>query len=236
MNDNFMRDYTELKNNTIDLKEKVQKRKVMGKGDESTVLLEQQIQKSLESFKKKLDTVLKGYTEKYKQSLDQIEASRRINMLNELDKVYKSYKTEFDQIIDTKYKFVSIFIQKISIFIQNYDEEKYNNYHSKEEFGLNTNKELLNKAKEKNKNQDDQILGLVGVAREGNVLAKDIGSNLEKQNVKLENLSNDMDEAETNMSKTRKKFEDFIDKSSYCCLWILIIVFIVTLALIIILI
>lgn len=105
-----MRDYTELKNNTIDLKEKIQKRKVMGKGDESTVLLEQQIQKSLESFKKKLDTVLKGYTEKYKQSLDQIEASRRINMLNELDKVYKSYKTEFDQIIDTKYKFVSIFI------------------------------------------------------------------------------------------------------------------------------
>ena len=40
---------------------------------------------------------------------------------------------------------------------------------------------------------------------------------------------------EGKMSKTQQKFEEFIDKSSYCCLYVIVVVLIVALALIIIL-
>ncbi len=108
MNDNFLRDYNELKAMSFDLGQLIRSRIDKGKGDQGTVVLEQQITKELDKFNSKLQSITKGYTEKYKKSDNQIDASKRINQLNDLDKVYKSQKASFDEILDNKYKYVSI--------------------------------------------------------------------------------------------------------------------------------
>ena len=112
---------------------------------------------------------------------------------------------------------------------------KYDGYREREDFKTMNNKELLNRVHVENKNQDKQIETLIGVSKEGGILARDIGTNLERQNIKLDKLGDDMEVVETKMSKTRAKFEKFIENNSYCCLYVIMVILIVALALIIIL-
>ncbi len=112
MNDNFTRDYNDLKTSQKETSELLSRRKGLGKGDQTTVVIEQQIAKSLDKVSKNLEVTTKGYMEKYKKAPqnDQIEANRRINLLNDLEKVYRNLKSDYEQIIDTKYKYVSLMI------------------------------------------------------------------------------------------------------------------------------
>jgi len=111
--------------------------------------------------------------------------------------------------------------------------EKYEGYQNREEFQDKTSRQLFDTHKEKLKNQNDQIGELVGVAKQGNKLATNLGDELKKQNVKLDKLDNEIEKTETKMSKTRKKFDEFIEKGSFCCLYIVILMEIIALFLVI---
>ena len=113
--------------------------------------------------------------------------------------------------------------------------EKYQGYYDREEFKNMTNRELLQLQKKKITQQDEQIDELIGVVKKGNITAKELGTEIEKQNVKLEKLDEEIQSTESKMVKTRKKFENFIEKSSFCCLYVVIIVEIVVLALVLLL-
>lgn len=110
---------------------------------------------------------------------------------------------------------------------------KYEGYNERLEFeGKNTD-QLLDNHKNKLKTQDEQLGELVGVAKQGNKLATNIGDNLEKQNVKLDVLDKDIEKTEQKMVRTRSKFDEFIEKSNFCCLYIVIILEIVALFMVI---
>ena len=113
--------------------------------------------------------------------------------------------------------------------------EKYKNYSEKEEFGHMTNRQLLDLQQDKIKKQDDQVDELIGVVKKGNILAKDMNTEVKKQNVKLEHLDDDIGKTEEKMVRTRNKFDNYIEKSSFCCLYMVILGEIIALALVLIL-
>lgn len=110
---------------------------------------------------------------------------------------------------------------------------KYEGYNERTEFEDKSSGQLLDIHKNKLKGQDDQLGELVGVTRQGNKLATNLGDNLEKQNIKLAVLDKEIDITDKKMSKTRKKFDEFIEKSNFCCLYIVILLEIIALFLVI---
>ncbi len=109
MTDYFQRDYDELKEIETSLNSDLKKRKEITNNTENTVILEQQIFKKIDELGKKVDGALKGYKSKYNntKTISDIEANKRINMLNELSKSHQSAKKAYDQIINDKYQYVS---------------------------------------------------------------------------------------------------------------------------------
>lgn len=96
-----------------------------------------------------------------------------------------------------------------------------------------TTKQLLDKNNQQIKSQDKEIEKLVGVAKMGNKTAKYVGDQITDQNKKLDNLGREIEVTEEKMVRTRGKFDEFLERSSFCCLYIIIIVLLVLLFLVI---
>lgn len=72
-------------------------------------------------------------------------------------------------------------------------------------------------------NQDKQIGELVLVTKQANKQVLNLNDKLLDQNVKLKVIEKDMERVEEKMMTTREKFDNFIENSNFCCLYIVIL-------------
>ena len=116
----------------------------------------------------------------------------------------------FDSLIKRKYEY------KI-------DEAKYDNYQLDDQAKNMSNSELLEYQQRKIKDQDQEIEEITGEVKKGKEMGKVIKTNLETQNKLLDDVETGMDNLDSKMSKTRKKFDNYVANSSSCCLTFVII-------------
>ena len=103
------------------------------------------------------------------------------------------------------------------------DEGKYENYQLDEQAKNMTNTELLEYQQGKIKDQDQEIEEITGEVKKGKEMGKVIKTNLESQNKLLDDVESGMDNLDSKMSRTKKKFDNYVANSSSCCLTIVII-------------
>ena len=103
------------------------------------------------------------------------------------------------------------------------DERKYENYQLDEQAKNMTNTELLEYQQRKIKDQDQEIEEITGEVKKGKEMGKVIKTNLESQNKLLDDVESGMDNLDSKMSRTKKKFDNYVANSSSCCLTIVII-------------
>ena len=103
------------------------------------------------------------------------------------------------------------------------DEGKYENYQLDEQAKNMTNTELLEYQQRKIKDQDQEIEEITGEFKKGKEMGKVIKTNLESQNKLLDDVESGMDNLDSKMSRTKKKFDNYVVNSSSCCLTIVII-------------
>ena len=102
-------------------------------------------------------------------------------------------------------------------------EGKYENYQLDEQAKNMTNTELLEYQQRKIKDQDQEIEEITGEVKKGKEMGKVIKTNLESQNKLLDDVESGMDNLDSKMSRTKKKFDNYVANSSSCCLTIVII-------------
>ena len=103
------------------------------------------------------------------------------------------------------------------------DEAKYDNYQLDDQAKNMSNSELLEYQQRKIKDQDQEIEEITGEVKKGKEMGKVIKTNLETQNKLLDDVETGMDNLDSKMSKTRKKFDNYVANSSSCCLNIFIV-------------
>lgn len=182
MTDYFQRDYDELKDTENKIYGDIKKRKDITSKSENTTRMEQQLYLDIDIFGKKVDSALKAYKARYhsQSGFSETEITKRIKMLTDLNQAYFNQKKAYDAIINEKYD-------------HRYNMDKYENYADREEFQNKDSKQIFDTHKDKLKNQDEQIGELVGVAKQGNKLAVNLGSDLKDQNVKLDYLDKEIE-------------------------------------------
>lgn len=107
------------------------------------------------------------------------EFNRRINEINDLKVIFDRLKSSFDGQIDAKYKYKS-----------NYDPNS--KYVESEEMKEMSNKQLYDYQQTKIKSQDKHIDEIIGYAKEGKEINKDLKTELLKQNRQLDDIENDV--------------------------------------------
>ena len=95
-----------------------------------------------------------------------------------------------------------------------------------------SNSELLEYQQRKIKDQDQEIEEITGEVKKGKEMGKVIKTNLETQNKLLDDVETGMDHLDSKMSRTRKKFDNYVANSSSCCLTFVIILEIAAMAVI----
>ena len=82
---------------------------------------------------------------------------------------------------------------------------------------------MLEYQQRKIKDQDQEIEEITGEVKKGKEMGKVIKTNLETQNKLLDDVETGMDHLDSKMSRTRKKFDNYVANSSSCCLTFAII-------------
>ena len=106
MTDYFERDFRDLSNTEKDINKLLSERKAMGKGDHNSVMIEQKLNKEIETFGKNVNETYNGYQSKLKSATDPLAANTKLNKLNDLKKSYLKFKTEYEKMINKKYEYV----------------------------------------------------------------------------------------------------------------------------------
>lgn len=91
-------------------------------------------------------------------------------------------------------------------------------YRNKEEFKNMGTEELILLEKKKLNQQDDKIDEITTDAKKGTQLAKNLGNELHEQNTKMDVINEDMERLDTRMNKLTLRFNNYVNKASYCCL------------------
>ena len=78
-------------------------------------------------------------------------------------------------------------------------------------------------SREKLRTKTKEIEEITGEVKKGKEMGKVIKTNLETQNKLLDDVETGMDNLDSKMSKTRKKFDNYVANSSSCCLTFVII-------------
>lgn len=209
MGDEYHERYTEITQleKTINIQLNDLQKKVDSKTN--TIKLEQAIRNNISEYDKKRELLLSAH-EKNSGNLPSKEQERRRQIIQNLKLNLDRMKMKFEGLIKSKYGY-------------QVNEEKYDNYQIDEQAQNMNNRELLEYQEKKIAKQDEKIDEIIGLTKQGKVVAKEIKNNLENQNKLLDNVEDDMDNLDSKMARTKKKFEKYVAKSSTCCLTIIII-------------
>lgn len=178
----------------------------------NTFNIENSIRKSLDNYINKLDKLSEEYqtnVRTIKNVLPEKEYNFRLNQIQDLKNNHSKLKGTYDDLVDMKYKHKT-----------NYSDIKVNS----EEMKDWSNRQIYDNSQKKLKNQDAQVEEISGTVKKGKELTKELKNELGKQNLMLEDVEKDVDRVNNKMVKTRGKFENYIEKSSTCCIMTVIIV------------
>ncbi len=158
----------------------------------------------------KLLRELKERTDKIKPSLLLDPYNKEnIKTTNLLDNEYEYLTKEYKKAIEKKYSFKSKTDWNIDNYIEAHKE--------------NTLSEIKSLYQSKTKQQDKDIELLSFIASSGQKELRNISTELERQNSKLENLGLEIDKTENMMMRIRNKFERFSQNHSICKLYVIVI-------------
>ena len=209
MGDDYHERYTEITQleKSINIKLNELQKTVDSKAN--SVKIEQDIRKKLSEYDKKRELLLSAH-ERNSGNLASKEEVRRRQIIHNLKLNLDRMKMKFEGLVKSKYGY-------------QINEEKYENYQIDEQAQNMNNRELLEYQEKKIAKQDEKIDEIIGITKQGKVVAKEIKTNLEDQNKLLDNVEDGMDNLDSKMARTRKKFENYVAKSSTCCLTVVII-------------
>ncbi|MCQ2818190.1 MAG: SNARE domain-containing protein [archaeon] len=149
---------------------------------ENTVHFERDLSNKLSTFQsdlKQLEDQYKNKSTKEIKDLQPREYDARVKEIHNLLMDHDRMKMKFDTLKAKQYGYKG-------------DSSKYDNYEEDENMKNMGTEELLKYQEEKLQNQDEQIEELIGEAKKGRVMAKQIGENLKDQNEKLEAVDKDV--------------------------------------------
>lgn len=81
--------------------------------------------------------------------------------------------------------------------------------------------EYLVYQQKKVKSHEELIDNMIGISTENKSLGKQLGTTLTDQIIKIEKIGQDIDNSDSRMKKTNKRFENYIDAISYCKLYVI---------------
>lgn len=98
--------------------------------------------------------------------------------------------------------------------------------------GYKTNKQLYDENQQYIKKQDEILDDIIDTAHLANNTGKEINNTLKTQDKLLDKLGNKTDKNLVHMQKTNTKLDDLLERQSYCCMYLVIMVEIAVLILI----
>ncbi len=70
--------------------------------------------------------------------------------------------------------------------------------------------------------QDELIDNMIAIDKENKQIGKEMTSHLKNQNAQIEQINSDMDRVGANMNNATNRFDKYLEKTSYCKLYLLI--------------
>lgn len=208
----YMQDKEALSNKEKQLNNLITKFQELANNKENTTKLESDIKKEFDNWNELYQRIKTDNDNN--TALPEREKGKRNAFLNNAKISFDRNKGKFDEIRKKKYGFD--------------DSGKHDEYLSKYETDENmknkSNEELLQYQQEKLKGQDKQIDDIISDVTKGKQMSKEIHGKLKDQNELLETIDENMDKLDSKMSRTKKKFETYLKKSSNCVLIVIMIV------------
>lgn len=137
--------------------------------------------------------------------LPEKEYRNRVSELEDLQKVCDSMQKQLTNFLNQKYS--------SNINPNDYQEKQFSNQY-----------ERLMYQRKKLEDQDEMINYMIGLNKENKQIGKEMGNNLETQNAHLEKVSKYIDQVSSKMNSTNQRFTNYLKKSSYCKLYIIVFV------------
>ena len=203
----------------------------MGKQDEAL----KEVRKKIANYQKLISTGTNTTT-------TESEIDRDIRKLkdtqNELDNAYSNRNApstipgiELDR-RQKEIQKLGISIRDIENTFKNFQNQKYSfkggnmneNYQQSDEMKNMSNSELLLYQKDKIKEQDKIIDDITLDVKKGRVLAKEAGNIMEQQNKELDQLQEDIERLDSKFQRGIKRFENYVQRQSGCCIMIVLII------------
>lgn len=122
---------------------------------------------------------------------------------------YERMEKQYNSLYNTKYSFKG-----------GIDED----YSKKEEYLTLDSKQLISLEKDKLAKQDDQLDEISHEVKKNITLAKDTKKVIKDQNKQLEEINEDMDRTNEKMKTMTGRFENYVAKSSWCKLIVILII------------
>lgn len=204
--------------NEINMKEKdinncISKFKDKMDSKENTFMEQNNLKKLLEEYYKKYSELSDAYKPgNVPTSLPLRELQRRQQEIQAFKFTYERMKKTLDEFRNQKYAFNK------QVF--NPNEE----YKGDERMQDMSNQELKDYQKEKLNLQNNELIEIEKNAKKGIVLSNEIKAELKHQDLKLDDLEENIDQWDSGMKRVTKKFEKYITGSKTCCLIIILIV------------
>ena len=207
---NYKQYVGELERLEKDMQSQLTNYKTKANSGASTIDIENKIKKSFTIFEEKLSELQTAYNNRNAPSgfpsktLDVRQKQLQQFRIN-LDKM----RREYNDIENKKYF---------------YKDKITEDYSQKEELKAYGTDELLSLQKNKLKDQEDHLEEITLDVKKNTVLAKNAGHVIKQQNKELEEIQEDMDEAQDRMNTLTGRFQNYARRRSWCCLvWILLL-------------
>ena len=185
----------------------------------NTVDIENKLKKDLKSFKDSLDKLEEAYlTRNIPGNMPEATLDQRQKEIKKIKIDYEEINKQFQELNSNKYSFKGQITE---------------DYRNKEEFKNMGVEELMEVQDKKLQEQDEHIAEITNDVKKGRVMANNFTHEIKEQNKKIEVVNEDMDRVDSRMNKITKRFQNYVAKSSVCCLGFVLALDIVILGLLI---
>ena len=207
---NYKEYIQELSNLEKEIMDDLSNYKIQANNGGNTILEENKIREKLRNFKQKIDELKIVYNNQ------NAPVAFPANTLDRIQKEIQQYGINCGNMMK---QFTNIYNNKYS-----HKDAINEDYSQKEEFkGIGTD-ELLYMQQKKLEGQDEQIAEITNDVKKNTVLAKNVGHVIKEQNVKLEEINEDIDVTERNMKSLTGRFKNYAGRQSWCCLGVILFI------------
>ena len=181
--------------------------------------IEDKIKNSLKNFKDTIDKLADAYsTRNAPANMPDNTLSARQTEIKKFEISYNEMSKQSAKLNDDKYS---------------YKDQITEDYRNKEEYKNMGVGELMEVQDKKLQEQEDHLGEIIQDVKKGDAMAKNLTHELKDQNKKIEVINEDMDRVDSRMNKITKRFQNYVAKSSVCCLGFVLALDIVILGLLI---